>query len=676
MLVLTLPLLFAACGGGGGGSGGGTDVVAGGGTGTEAGGGAGTGPGGGTGAGGGTDTGSGTGAGGGTGTGGGTGAGSVTVTNPFPSSLTIVRPENFQGPFNALTAQVYAPDDEAPTALALTGPEAHLFRLELLITDPPSATGYRSVTVRIIPNFTFNYERPQDANRDNIYNFTATGMYRGTTITVGFTITITDVNDQAETAVTYIAGETNMPRFGHPLIAVPDISGDGRFELGMSLQDGISGATGFIIPSQFIDSRTTSVTQISTLQNAGTRFTDKTVVNAIEQNYLSASISSGGNSVMISDAGDQKLYLYPSLTAEKYDALRGRIDPTMVTDRITYSFAGGPEEGRLIGDVNGDGIADILTRSTSRTAPTSGKINLIFGRAATSAADRQRTTAPNISMNYTWLQPGSYAVHEWPIRFSARLISDVDGDGFSDLVILSPDYQANQRDENKGAVWLIKSAVLRSTTNLSVDLDTLTASQGFRIIGGDITTVAEISDLDNDGYRTLVFGTASGLYAIDGHDFGALAPVSQPPFGANPPPIFGPKSALVFDGIWQVTDGFDLDRDNLEDLLASGPLGTVLTIFRASRIRDALANASFNPTDTTGIFQVQARAFTGVIEPGEMSAGLPVALRGSTVIALPIYHHPFLNPGGQGRIIFVRIADISAAMVANRVRTMEMYLAE
>src|SRR5262245_50526362 len=52
--------------------------------------------------------------------GGGGGGGPPTPTTVFPASLTVTRPENTPGPWDAGAFQVYAPTSDTPTGLALS----------------------------------------------------------------------------------------------------------------------------------------------------------------------------------------------------------------------------------------------------------------------------------------------------------------------------------------------------------------------------------------------------------------------------------------------------------------------------------------------------------------------------------------------------------------------------
>ena len=613
--------------------------------------------------------------------GGGDGGGGGPSSN-FPATVAVSVPENTPGPWDATSFQVYAPGTDAPTGLTLTGPDAAVFELQILVTDPPNAQGFRSVTLRIVPLFSANFERPRDADRNNVYLFTINGAFRGTTIATSVTVTISDIADIAEAPASYIVGETDEQRFALPLVAIPDVTGDGRPELGVSIRSGIGGATGYVLASGSIGGRTTPITNVTTLQSAGSRFSDKTPTGQPEANYVSASTSSGGVDLLVSDAGDSAFYLFPSLNAAGYAALRGSNDPATLPNRITYAMTvGDPQEARLVGDVNGDGLADIFTRSLSDE--TSGTYNLIMGRALASEADRQRTAAPDITMTYAWAKNTSGGITIALPRVTAQLIPDSDGDGFRDLVIIAPDYKFDRSDTNRGALWLIRSAVLRSTTPVTIDLEALTSTQGFKFEGRLITSVAETTDFDSDGYRTLLFSADAGAYAIDANAFGAINPATIPLDNGSgvAPPLFGAPSVLIQAGGWQLSGGSnpDLDGDGLEDVLASGAISPMANIFRGSRVRSALTDSAFNAGTSPGVYQVipnTSPPAEAVNYPGQTIAAPPLFLSGTSLIAIPVHPRDTSQgfaPERAGRIIFVKTADITASIAKGETR-MDVYL--
>ena len=84
----------------------------------------------------------------------------------------------------------------------LTGPDAELFEV-FIEASAADSNGDRNVRV-IVQNsstasvpFMRNFEFPQDANKDNVYEFSFSGTYQSRNIRSDVSITITDVLDQA-----------------------------------------------------------------------------------------------------------------------------------------------------------------------------------------------------------------------------------------------------------------------------------------------------------------------------------------------------------------------------------------------------------------------------------------------------------------------------------------------
>ncbi|MCM2506041.1 FG-GAP-like repeat-containing protein, partial [Aureimonas altamirensis] len=146
----------------------------------------------------------------------------------------------------------------------------------------------------------------------------------------------------------------------------------------------------------------------------------------------------------------------------------------------------------LVGDVNGDGLADIFVATQG-----AAKGYLVFGRTGTAPVDLAA--------------PGSQAFAIMPegTSLSAAVVSsagDINGDGLADLAIVVPDALGG-----KGRAYI----VFGRTGTSQVDLSAVAAGSGGIVIdgasSGDGTgmTVTAAGDVNGDGLADLVVGVPS-----------------------------------------------------------------------------------------------------------------------------------------------------------------------
>lgn len=475
---------------------------------------------------------------------------------------------------------MYAPTTELPTNLALTGLDARFFGMTFIIPASADAGGNRTIVLRIETIGSLSSASPQDENHDNVYQFKIQGNYRGEFLVADVIATITPVTAKA----TIIEGEAVTQVFGYPLVPVPDVTGDGRVEIGMAVQSGLGGASGYLIGSEFFSAMPGGTLSISNLGNAGAKFSQPTGSAALN-NLVSSRPATSGVDIMLSDAAKNKFYLFPSVTSSSFGGLRGLPDPDASADAIVYSFPlGAPvHEARLIGDVNGDSRNDIFVR---RASTGGGRFGIIFGRPVTSPSDRQRNA--DLDLEFTYPADGTSGI----VRVVTELLSDVDGDASPDLLISIPStnqvqsagmWLGNSNTSSRGNVWVIRSSVLRSAGPMSIDLNALTSAQGKYLPDTKITSVVEFSDLDNDGFKTLLFGAENLMFAIDGNDL----------LGAQPGE-FGPAARILYGSAY-ISDAGDIDGDGYKEVIFSASVARYLDVIRGASLKTAIETAPAPP---------------------------------------------------------------------------------
>jgi Ca2+-binding RTX toxin-like protein len=203
-------------------------------------------------------------------------------------------------------------------------------------------------------------------------------------------------------------------------------------------------------------------------------------------------------------------------------------------DAVGFSISGA-------GDVNGDGLADLVVGAPLGGGDDAGEVHVIFGQAA--------ATRSNIDLGNLAAADGFTIVGNNPgdaLGISVSSAGDVNGDGIDDLIAGTPFASGVGAYGGEAYVVYGKAGATRS----DIDTSTLAASDGFAIVGGNGVTFAGFSvsgagDIDGDGLDDLIVGSP---YATLYHG-GAFV-------------IFGEsgtaRDAIFLNGL-QPSDGFFLD---------------------------------------------------------------------------------------------------------------------
>ncbi|HEX4824754.1 MAG TPA: FG-GAP-like repeat-containing protein [Candidatus Polarisedimenticolaceae bacterium] len=188
------------------------------------------------------------------------------------------------------------------------------------------------------------------------------------------------------------------------------------------------------------------------------------------------------------------------------------------------------------GDVNGDGYSDILVGwpYNSQAGTFNGRVDLYLGSAS------------GLSATPAWTRFGNTAGMEF--GYSVASAGDVNGDGFSDVIIGAPTFSNGQSNEGEAFVFT-GSAVVGTPLNLLW-------SQESNIAGAQYgSSVASGGDINGDGYSDVLVGQ----------------PCNNPSPG--PGPIwFGGPAGMTLDTAYtnvlcQVASAADIDQDGYGDVL-------------------------------------------------------------------------------------------------------------
>jgi hypothetical protein len=242
--------------------------------------------------------------------------------------------------------------------------------------------------------------------------------------------------------------------------------------------------------------------------------------------------------------------------------------------------AAGDTAGKSVsgaGDVNGDGFDDVFIAAYSgepNGVSNSGAAYVIFGKSAAFTSNLELSSLNGT----TGFEIRGEAVNDYAGE-SVRSAGDLNGDGFSDLIIGTS--YADPHGGRSGAAWVVFG---KSSFGSTLDLSTLNGTTGFQISGEALndfagSAVSGAGDLNGDGYDDLligatgtdvggsgsgaayvVFGKASGFSSV--LELSALS-------GADGFQINGELSTDALG--WAVSAAGDVNGDGFDDILLGAP---------------------------------------------------------------------------------------------------------
>jgi FG-GAP-like repeat/FG-GAP repeat len=138
------------------------------------------------------------------------------------------------------------------------------------------------------------------------------------------------------------------------------------------------------------------------------------------------------------------------------------------------------------GDVNGDGFADIMIGANrySGTLTSNGAVFLFLGSALGTANTPQVIES---DQSFSWF------------GLSCAAAGDVNGDGFSDVIVGAYTYDNGETDEGRAYVYHGTATGLNATPAWTAESNQVDARLGFRVAGA--------GDVNGDGYSDIVLGT-------------------------------------------------------------------------------------------------------------------------------------------------------------------------
>ena len=291
------------------------------------------------------------------------------------------------------------------------------------------------------------------------------------------------------------AGDLNGDGFADILIGAPGagesyvVFGKPRFAPAINL-GGLDGNNGFRLSGAISDLSGSSVASAGDVNGDGF---DDIIIGAPSANY-----SAGQSYVVFGKAGG----FAPSIDLSSLNGSTGfRIDGIDPFDSSGNSVASA-------GDVNGDGFADVIIGAVGADPngdQHAGESYVVFGKASgfTPTVD-----LASLNGNSGFRLDGITPIDRSGISVASA--GDVNGDGFSDLIIGANGAFGSSPD----ALGAGQSYVVFGKAGgfaPSIDLASLDGGTGFRLVGIDrydfsSTSVASAGDVNGDGFADLIIG--------------------------------------------------------------------------------------------------------------------------------------------------------------------------
>ncbi len=233
------------------------------------------------------------------------------------------------------------------------------------------------------------------------------------------------------------------------------------------------------------------------------------------------------------------------------------------------------------GDVNGDGVDDLIIGAPGGGSFDAGESYVVFGTNTGFNAELDLSSLDGTNgFRIDGAQNGDSS------GSAVSSAGDVNGDGFDDVIIGAPDIGGGYYSNGPGESYILFGTDTGFAS--SIDLATLDGTNGFRVdgIGGydsSGNSVSGAGDINGDGLDDLIIGAsrAGSFYTYDAYSgesyvlFGAVAfAPSIDPAALDGMDGFRVTGVEEFDSLGNSVSGAgDVNGDGIDDLIIGAPGG-------------------------------------------------------------------------------------------------------
>ena len=295
-------------------------------------------------------------------------------------------------------------------------------------------------------------------------------------------------------------------------------------------------------------------------------------------------------------ASQGRALIYFGGTVKDNGIAEARVESGQGSGQLGHSVA--------IGDVNGDGYADLVTGAFGFDGPSSrgggvinsGRVSLYFGGAA------GFNTTPDAQLDGPQANARAGA---------AVAVGDVNGDGFGDVIVGAPEYSNGSNLEGAVLIYFGGAGQFNNEADATLEVNQVSAAFGF--------SVAYAGDVNGDGYGDVLVGAPN--YDNPLVDEGALfLYFGGPIFDGSADAILSGGQGSAFLG-WRVAGAGDLNGDGFADIAGGGIGFDGSGATNAGYARVYFGGASFdaNPDAQIEGGQAEARLGSAIAGAGDVN---------------------------------------------------------